>query len=220
MKEKNNEKTREKRAKRLYRRAKYNVRFMLSVSPLLFIGIIVFVGMIFISYVFLIGFVISRSTWAGALMVLSAPFTAPLIGWPLKKLNDIRRDDYEVLCDIVEEIETSPVVFFSDGCFPDSKKAERIRLVEQLYKRNQGVRDSEIVGNLLIAKKHLRVTKEIARGYIAANNNGTFDNTKIIIDMSSIEKDEICDNCGKPFGIGERFCGYCGTIRKDIRRRV
>jgi len=74
---------------------------------------------------------------------------------------------------------------------------------------------SEILEGKSIVRKEFGIDKKEAR----AQGKGK-SNKKIVLDLSEVEENSVCDNCGSPFQDGDLFCGFCATKRKDIRRRV
>ncbi|MDR3293554.1 MAG: hypothetical protein LBT20_05575 [Clostridiales bacterium] len=77
----------------------------------------------------------------------------------------------------------------------------------------------EPISDILLAKITLRLSDDDAREYLKIHNNGG-KITDVTIKLPDVERDTHCDNCGNLFLDGDGYCAYCGTARKDLRRRL
>jgi len=138
---------------------------------------------------------------------------------------------------IAQRLSVAPLVYFTDIVFTstpirtktkrnndgttykvntpislDAAQAEELSWA--LIKAGQ-LTDNEIIGGKAIVRQGFGIDEQEATAQKEATAN-----KKIVLDMSSIGEHKSCHNCGAEFMEGETFCGFCGTKRKDIRRRV
>jgi len=134
---------------------------------------------------------------------------------------------------IVQKLSISPLVNFTDMVFTATSiriknKSDRgkvyipIKLdpvqAEELSKAlidSGQLADNEIISGKAIARKGFGIDESEVNAQKESR-----EDKKIVLDMSHIKEHKTCHNCGAEFMEGETFCGFCGTKRKDIRRRV
>jgi len=152
---------------------------------------------------------------------------------------DRRRNVLRCLSTIINKINITPLVSFSDEVFKttpidirywrDNQGARHIasqtpinlnetqsqELCIALAKVGQLI-DIEIIDGKGTAKRAFN----LSIGEVKKQAEKPKSNKKIVLDMSNIDTNTNCTNCGAGFEEGDTFCGNCGTKRKDVRRRI
>lgn len=125
--------------------------------------------------------------------------------------------------DIAVELNGPPIAVLKDACINGMKYPEFYELVCALME-NGHINGYKIVGGGLLVKNGIVLTDTEVKEYLGLKPISKAEKSKapkrIVYDLSGIDVDDACDNCGKPFEYDDSFCGFCGTARKDIRRRV